>query len=162
MGATLANTNFDGDQMAVHLPLSIEAQVEAHTLLLATNNIFSPANGAPIMSPSQDVVMGCYYITMELPGLKHQVCVTMMALPPGCVGAHDPTFYAKTLDDILEAEIPFTSVCFKDASGTAYPATIYETVKAARKRLPEGTRLSFHTHEYFRGPRTPFRRRRVL
>jgi DNA-directed RNA polymerase subunit beta' len=64
------NADFDGDQMAVHLPLSIEAQVEAHTLMLATNNIFSPANGAPIISPSQDVVMGCYYLTMQLPGCK--------------------------------------------------------------------------------------------
>jgi DNA-directed RNA polymerase subunit beta' len=59
------NADFDGDQMAVHLPLSIEAQVEAHTLMLSTNNIFSPANGKPIMSPSQDIVMGCYYITMR-------------------------------------------------------------------------------------------------
>jgi DNA-directed RNA polymerase subunit beta' len=64
------NADFDGDQMAVHLPLSIEAQVEAHTLMLSTNNIFSPANGAPIISPSQDVVMGCYYLTMLLPGRK--------------------------------------------------------------------------------------------
>jgi DNA-directed RNA polymerase subunit beta' len=64
------NADFDGDQMAVHLPLSIEAQVEAHTLMLSTNNIFSPANGAPIISPSQDVVMGCYYLTMSLPGRK--------------------------------------------------------------------------------------------
>jgi len=62
------NADFDGDQMAVHLPLSIEAQVEAHTLMLSTNNIFSPANGAPIISPSQDVVMGCYYLTMSMPG----------------------------------------------------------------------------------------------
>jgi len=61
------NADFDGDQMAVHLPLSIEAQVEAHTLLMSTNNIFSPANGAPIISPSQDVVMGSYYLTMALP-----------------------------------------------------------------------------------------------
>ncbi|MBX9792114.1 MAG: DNA-directed RNA polymerase subunit beta' [Pirellulales bacterium] len=61
------NADFDGDQMAVHLPLSIEAQVEAHTLLMATNNIFSPANGAPIISPSQDIVMGCYYMTMSVP-----------------------------------------------------------------------------------------------
>jgi DNA-directed RNA polymerase subunit beta' len=61
------NADFDGDQMAVHLPLSIEAQVEAHTLLMSTNNIFSPANGAPIISPSQDVVMGCYYITKSVP-----------------------------------------------------------------------------------------------
>ncbi len=64
------NADFDGDQMAVHLPLSIEAQVEAHTLLMATNNIFSPANGAPIISPSQDVVMGCYYMTVALPDRK--------------------------------------------------------------------------------------------
>ena len=48
------NADFDGDQMAVHLPLSIEAQVEAHTLMLSTNNIFAPSNGRPIMSPSQD------------------------------------------------------------------------------------------------------------
>jgi DNA-directed RNA polymerase subunit beta' len=61
------NADFDGDQMAVHLPLSIEAQVEAHTLMMSIHNIFSPANGAPIISPSQDVVMGCYYMTMTLP-----------------------------------------------------------------------------------------------
>src|SRR5262249_49813178 len=57
------NADFDGDQMAVHLPLSIEAQVEATVLMMSTNNIFSPANGAPIISPSQDIVMGCYYLT---------------------------------------------------------------------------------------------------
>src|SRR5687767_3103999 len=61
------NADFDGDQMAVHLPLSIEAQVEAHTLMMSTNNIFAPSNGKPIMSPSQDTVMGCNYITLELP-----------------------------------------------------------------------------------------------
>ncbi|HKI37313.1 MAG TPA: DNA-directed RNA polymerase subunit beta' [Gemmataceae bacterium] len=57
------NADFDGDQMAVHLPLSIEAQVEASILMMSTNNIFSPANGQPIISPSQDIVMGCYYLT---------------------------------------------------------------------------------------------------
>jgi DNA-directed RNA polymerase subunit beta' len=62
------NADFDGDQMAVHLPLSIEAQVEATTLMMSTNNIFSPANGAPIISPSQDIVMGCYYVTLKKPG----------------------------------------------------------------------------------------------
>ena len=70
------NADFDGDQMAVHLPLSIEAQVEAHTLMMSTNNIFSPANGAPIISPSQDVVMGCYYLTMSVPerqGRRHDL-----------------------------------------------------------------------------------------
>ena len=64
------NADFDGDQMAVHLPLSIEAQVEAHTLMMSTNNIFGPANGRPIMSPSQDIVMGCYFISMMLPDRK--------------------------------------------------------------------------------------------
>ncbi|MEO1717339.1 MAG: DNA-directed RNA polymerase subunit beta', partial [Planctomycetota bacterium] len=59
------NADFDGDQMAVHLPLSVEAQAEAHCLMLSTHNIFSPANGAPIISPSQDIVMGVYFITLE-------------------------------------------------------------------------------------------------
>ncbi len=70
------NADFDGDQMAVHLPLSIEAQVEAHTLMMTTHNIFSPSNGAPIISPSQDVVMGCYYLTMSVPesqGRRHDL-----------------------------------------------------------------------------------------
>jgi len=80
-------------------------------------------------------------------GLKHQVCVTMMALPPGCTGAHDPDFYTRTLRQILDADIPFDSVCFKDASGTAVPSTVYETIKQARQLLPEGTFIHFHTHE---------------
>jgi DNA-directed RNA polymerase beta' subunit len=61
------NADFDGDQMAVHLPLSIEAQVEASTLMLATNNVFSPASGKPIIAPSQDIVLGCYYLTVSDP-----------------------------------------------------------------------------------------------
>jgi len=58
------NADFDGDQMAVHLPLSVEAQAEAHVLMLSTHNIFSPANGVPIVSPSQDIVMGVYFLTV--------------------------------------------------------------------------------------------------
>jgi DNA-directed RNA polymerase subunit beta' len=64
------NADFDGDQMAVHLPLSIEAQTEAHVLMLAPNNIFSPANGSPIIAPSQDIVLGIYYITVDREGDK--------------------------------------------------------------------------------------------
>ncbi|MBI2472179.1 MAG: DNA-directed RNA polymerase subunit beta' [Planctomycetes bacterium] len=59
------NADFDGDQMAVHLPLSIEAQAEAITLMLSTNNIFSPASGEPIITPTQDIVLGCSYLTMS-------------------------------------------------------------------------------------------------
>lgn len=64
------NADFDGDQMAVHLPLSLEAQVEAHTLMMSTHNIFAPSNGRPIMSPSQDTVMGCYFITVGKSNMK--------------------------------------------------------------------------------------------
>ena len=64
------NADFDGDQMAVHLPLSIQAQVDASVLMMSTNNIFSPSNGAPIMSPSQDIVLGCSYLTIMREGLK--------------------------------------------------------------------------------------------
>ncbi|MBF0266366.1 MAG: DNA-directed RNA polymerase subunit beta' [Gammaproteobacteria bacterium] len=62
---TAFNADFDGDQMAVHIPLSLEAQMEARTLMMATNNILSPANGEPIIVPSQDVVLGLYYMTRE-------------------------------------------------------------------------------------------------
>src|SRR5881398_1155775 len=64
------NADFDGDQMAVHLPPSIEAQVEASVLMMSTNNIFSPANGSPIISPSQDIVLGTFYITSDREGDK--------------------------------------------------------------------------------------------
>lgn len=80
-------------------------------------------------------------------GLKHQVCVTLMELPPGCSGAHTPEFYEATLRKILDEEIPFDEVCFKDASGTAVPSKVYETIRRARKMLPEGTFIHFHTHE---------------
>ena len=64
------NADFDGDQMAVHVPLSIEAQVEARVLMMATNNILSPASGKPIIVPSQDIVLGLYYMTREMPYVK--------------------------------------------------------------------------------------------
>src|SRR5690606_517546 len=61
---------FDGDQMAVHVPLSLEAQLEARALMMSSNNILSPANGDPIIVPSQDVVLGLYYMTRERVGAK--------------------------------------------------------------------------------------------
>ncbi|NNU14825.1 DNA-directed RNA polymerase subunit beta' [Parvularcula sp. ZS-1/3] len=65
---TAFNADFDGDQMAVHVPLSLEAQLEARVLMMSTNNILSPANGKPIIVPSQDIVLGLYYITLEKDG----------------------------------------------------------------------------------------------
>ncbi len=67
---TAFNADFDGDQMAVHVPLSLEAQMECRTLLLASNNVLSPANGEPIIVPSQDIVLGLYYMTRENIGVK--------------------------------------------------------------------------------------------
>jgi DNA-directed RNA polymerase subunit beta' len=67
---TAFNADFDGDQMAVHVPLSPEAQIEASVLMLSSNNILSPANGQPIAVPSQDIVLGCYYLTKEKTGTK--------------------------------------------------------------------------------------------
>ena len=80
-------------------------------------------------------------------GLKHEIVVTMMDLPPGCVGAHDVAFYEKTLREILDSGIPYHSICFKDASGTSSPQKVYETLKMARKLLPDGMHLRLHTHE---------------
>jgi len=80
-------------------------------------------------------------------GLKHEVVVTMMDLPPGCVGAHDVAFYETKLREILDSGIPYDSICFKDASGTSSPKKVYETIKMARKLVPEGTHLRLHTHE---------------
>src|SRR5690625_2641647 len=65
---TAFNADFDGDQMAVHVPLSLEAQLEARVLMMSTNNILSPANGKPIIVPSQDIVLGIYYLSMESEG----------------------------------------------------------------------------------------------
>jgi len=67
---TAFNADFDGDQMAVHVPLSIEAQVEARVLMMSTNNILSPAHGKPIIVPTQDIVLGLYYLTRNRPGVK--------------------------------------------------------------------------------------------
>ncbi|RFP59664.1 MAG: DNA-directed RNA polymerase subunit gamma [Limnothrix sp. CACIAM 69d] len=67
------NADFDGDQMAVHVPLSLEAQAEARLLMLASNNVLSPATGRPIITPSQDMVLGCYYLTAENPNQKADV-----------------------------------------------------------------------------------------
>ena len=83
-------------------------------------------------------------------GLKHEVTVTMMSLAPGWDkhgNVHTPEFYAKTLQKIIDSGIPFDSVAFKDASGTATPSTVRETIKLAKKILPPEVEVCFHTHE---------------
>ncbi|MCH7794196.1 MAG: DNA-directed RNA polymerase subunit beta' [Proteobacteria bacterium] len=91
---TAFNADFDGDQMAVHMPLSLEAQLEARVLMMSTNNILSPANGKPIIVPSQDIVLGLYYLTLEEAGAKGEgmaftgVGEIQHALDAGAVSLH--------------------------------------------------------------------------
>ncbi len=80
-------------------------------------------------------------------GLRHEVVIALMELPPGATGAHTPEFYLSVLEGILENDIPFDSVCFKDASGTAVPQKVYETVRLARRRLGSAVHIRVHTHE---------------
>lgn len=80
-------------------------------------------------------------------GAKHEVVVTMMDLPAGLEGAHDAAFYERILREILDAGIPYDSVCFKDASGTSSPQKVYETIKMARHLLGDDVHIRLHTHE---------------
>jgi DNA-directed RNA polymerase subunit beta' len=102
------NADFDGDQMAVHVPLSLEAQMEARTLMLASNNVLSPANGEPIIVPSQDIVLGLYYMTRERTAAKGEgmkfsdIDEARRAYDQGAVDLH-----AKVTVRIKEYEINF-------------------------------------------------------
>ena len=102
------NADFDGDQMAVHVPLSLEAQMEARTLMLASNNVLSPANGEPIIVPSQDIVLGLYYMTRERIAAKGEgmkfadIDELRRAYDQGFVDLH-----AKVTVRIIESEINF-------------------------------------------------------
>ena len=124
---TAFNADFDGDQMAVHIPLSIEAQIEARVLMMSTNNILSPANGDPIIVPSQDIVLGIYYMTREKPFSKgagkrfSSPLEVRMAYDAGEVDLHacikvrmDGTIYDTTPGRIILYEvIPDKSLSFE-------------------------------------------------
>ncbi len=121
------NADFDGDQMAVHIPLSIEAQLEARTLMMATNNILSPANGEPVINPSQDVVLGLYYISREKVNAKGEGSIFI-----------DLAEVLKALDNkSVELQSPIeirVAEKFKKADG------LYET-KTSRKKTTVGRAL---------------------
>jgi pyruvate carboxylase subunit B len=80
-------------------------------------------------------------------GLNHQITITMMELPPGCTGAHTAEFYIDTLRKIIDSDIPFDSLCFKDASGTSVPSKVFNTIKESKKILSADIPIHFHTHE---------------
>jgi len=123
---TAYNADFDGDQMAVHVPLSIEAQVESRVLMMSVNNLLSPANGKPIVLPTQDMILGIYFLTKEKKGEKGEGMVfaspdeVRLAYDTGAVSIHamvkvriDGTIYDTTVgrvlfSEIVPAEIPFS------------------------------------------------------
>jgi DNA-directed RNA polymerase subunit beta' len=125
---TAFNADFDGDQMAVHVPLSIEAQIEARVLMMAVNNILSPANGKPILVPTQDMVLGIYYLTKEKAGAKGEGKVfsgaedVRIAYDAGVLDEHarikvkmdgqfvDSTCGRALFSEIVPKAIPFASV----------------------------------------------------
>ncbi len=126
---TAYNADFDGDQMAVHVPLTVEAQIEARVLMMSTNNILSPANGKPIIVPSQDIVLGGYYLTLARAGAEGRGHASSrsprevrVAYDQGEVGLHakiqvriggelvETTPGRLVLYEIVPKEIPFTEV----------------------------------------------------
>jgi len=122
------NADFDGDQMAVHLPLSVEAQIEARVLMMSINNILSPASGQPIMVPSQDMVLGCYWLTKDREGAKGEGKIfsspgeVRIAYDHGVVEEHamikvkigdemvDTTVGRVIFSELLPHDIPFSAV----------------------------------------------------
>jgi DNA-directed RNA polymerase subunit beta' len=105
------NADFDGDQMAVHVPLSAEAQMEARILMLAANNIFSPANGGPIATPSQDIVLGIYYMTKSADGCKGEGITfadreeALLAYSDGEVELHTKCRYRLPSGEIVDTTV---------------------------------------------------------
>ena len=115
------NADFDGDQMAVHVPLSLESQAEARLLMLASNNILSPATGRPIVTPSQDMVLGCYYLTADNPAAlkadRHFASMddAIKAYEQNQVALHDRVWIR--FDGSVETEAPDNEVIKTDRSG---------------------------------------------
>ena len=128
------NADFDGDQMAVHVPLSIEAQVETRVLMMSTNNILSPANGKPIIVPSQDIILGLYYITMEGKDFAQAKARPVSdlyemehALQGEAITLHDKILYRFVIKDKNGER------SFQKAETTAGRVTLYNALPSAMK-----------------------------
>jgi DNA-directed RNA polymerase subunit beta' len=127
---TAFNADFDGDQMAVHVPLSIEAQIEARALMMSTNNILSPANGDPIIIPTQDIVLGLYYLTRERPFAKGERVATNGKQPMPFFGPEEVRVAYDQGEVHLQARIPVR------IDGKIYQTTVGRVL--LREILPEG------------------------
>src|ERR1700722_17808592 len=127
---TAFNADFDGDQMAVHVPLSLEAQLEARVLMMSTNNILSPANGEPIIVPSQDVVLGLYYMTRERVGAKGE------GMAFGDVAEVHRAYESRNVDLQAKVKVRLTEHV-RDANGKLGPNTRVVDTTVGRSLMPE-------------------------
>jgi DNA-directed RNA polymerase subunit beta' len=139
------NADFDGDQMAVHVPLSLESQAEARLLMLASNNILSPATGRPIITPSQDMVLGCYYLTAENPAATKGVGRYFASLED-VITAYDQqevdlhAFVWVRFDGLVEADESDNELLEEETSADGIVTRVY---KFRRLRLdPDGGIIS--------------------
>ncbi len=119
---TAFNADFDGDQMAVHVPLSLEAQLEARVLMMSTNNILSPANGKPIIVPSQDIVLGIYYLSLETPEFRATEDKDVRAF--ATMGEIEHALHARVLGLHDKIRARFETV---NAAGEPIRETVYTT-----------------------------------
>lgn len=116
--------------------------IKLHAKLFKKHGMTTIRNFDALNDPENLIVSGR---AIKEAGLQHQMTITIMSLPPGCTGAHDPDFYEQRLRAVLDADVPFDSLCLKDASGTCTPAIVHETIKRMRKLTDKP--ISFHTHE---------------
>ncbi|MDC8011523.1 DNA-directed RNA polymerase subunit beta' [Tahibacter soli] len=128
---TAFNADFDGDQMAVHVPLSLEAQLEARALMMSTNNILSPANGDPIIVPTQDVVLGLYYMTRELVNAKGEGMVFAN------VAEVHRAYQNRAVDLHAKVKVRLRLVELDDTTGQRTERTSIETTTVGRALLHE-------------------------
>lgn len=117
--------------------------IKLHALLMKKHGITTIRNFDALNDVNNLIYSGRCIVEA---GLKHEVTVTMMELPPGCSG-HTAEFYEQVLRRILDSEIPFDSLCFKDASGTSTPQKVFDTISRARKLLGKDMPIAFHSHE---------------
>lgn len=116
--------------------------IKLHARLFKKHGMTTIRNFDALNDPNNLIVSGK---AIKEAGLQHQMTITIMSLPPGCTGAHDADFYEQRLRAVLDADVPFDSLCLKDASGTCTPAIVHETIKRMRKLTDKP--ISFHTHE---------------
>ncbi len=148
------NADFDGDQMAVHVPLSFEAQLEARILMLSTNNILVPSSGRPIAIPSQDIVLGCYYLTKMRPNVKGEGCAfcdeneALMAHSEGYIDTHARIFVRinnqtleTTVGRVIFNEILPREIRFYNA--TATKGSLEELISQAYHKLGQTQTVFF-------------------